>query len=101
MKPDVDIKIEYTGLRPGEKLFEELLMNEEGLKSTDNKKIFIGNQIAIDEDNLLEKGFKVAIGNLYALIEYKSEVKSVLKICRDSLEFLLWSYGKLCVLKSV
>ena len=53
--PYRDVEIKFTGLRPGEKLFEELLMNEEGLKSTDNKKIFIGNQIAIDEDNLLEK----------------------------------------------
>lgn len=41
LKPEVDIKIEYTGLRPGEKLFEELLMSEEGLTSTENQKIFI------------------------------------------------------------
>ncbi len=53
--PYRDVEIKFTGLRPGEKLFEELLMNEEGLKSTENKKIFIGNQIAIDEDDLLEK----------------------------------------------
>ena len=44
MKPDVDIKIEYTGLRPGEKLYEELLMAEEGLVRTAHKKIFIGKQ---------------------------------------------------------
>ena len=53
--PYRDVEIKFTGLRPGEKLFEELLMNEEGLKSTENKKIFIGNQIAIDENDLLEK----------------------------------------------
>ncbi len=53
--PYKDVEIKFTGLRPGEKLFEELLMNEEGLKSTANKKIFIGNQIAIDEKELLEK----------------------------------------------
>lgn len=53
--PYKDVEIRFTGLRPGEKLFEELLMNEEGLKSTENKKIFIGNQIAIDEKVLLEK----------------------------------------------
>ena len=41
-KPDVDIKIEYTGLRPGEKLYEKKLMAEEGLKTTENKLIFIG-----------------------------------------------------------
>ncbi len=43
-EPDVDIKIEYTGLRPGEKLYEELLMAEEGLEKTEHKKIFIGKQ---------------------------------------------------------
>ncbi len=53
--PYKDVEIRFTGLRPGEKLFEELLMNEEGLKSTENKKIFIGNQIAIDEVELLSK----------------------------------------------
>ena len=46
--PDVDIKIEYTGLRPGEKLYEEKLMSEEGLKRTPNKLIHIGNPIPFD-----------------------------------------------------
>ena len=41
-EPDVEIKIEITGLRPGEKLYEELLMDEEGLQETRNEKIFIG-----------------------------------------------------------
>lgn len=53
--PYKDVKIVFTGLRPGEKLFEELLMDEEGLKSTDNKKIFIGNQINIDAGDMLSK----------------------------------------------
>lgn len=44
LEPDVDIKIEYTGLRPGEKLYEELLMAEEGLEKTAHRKIFIGKQ---------------------------------------------------------
>ena len=48
--PDVDIMIEYTGLRPGEKLYEELLMNEEGLQETDNKLIHIGKPIVMDDD---------------------------------------------------
>lgn len=48
--PDVDIKIEYTGLRPGEKLYEELLMAEEGMKDTANKLIHIGKPIEMDED---------------------------------------------------
>lgn len=44
-EPNVDMKIEFTGLRPGEKLYEELLMSEEGLTSTENKKIFIGKPV--------------------------------------------------------
>ena len=46
-KPDIDIEIKEIGLRPGEKLYEELLMNEERLKSTQHSKIFIGKQIDI------------------------------------------------------
>ena len=54
-KPDIDIKIEYTGLRPGEKLFEEKLMAEEGLQKTDNDLIHIGNPIPFDEDTFLSQ----------------------------------------------
>lgn len=50
LKPDVDIKIEYTGLRPGEKLYEEKLMEEEGLQTTPNKLIHIGSPIQFDTD---------------------------------------------------
>lgn len=49
-EPDVDIMIKYTGLRPGEKLYEELLMNEEGMKTTENDRIFVGRQIDFDEE---------------------------------------------------
>ena len=49
-KPGEDIEIKFTGLRPGEKMYEELLMNEEGLKETANKKIFIGKPIEFDEE---------------------------------------------------
>ena len=52
-KPDIDIKIEYTGLRPGEKLYEEKLMEEEGLKKTDNDLIHIGNPVPFDEERFL------------------------------------------------
>ena len=51
--PYQDVEIKFTGLRPGEKLYEELLMSEEGLKETANKKIFIGNQIKIEPDKFL------------------------------------------------
>ncbi len=47
-EPDVDICIEFTGLRPGEKLYEELLMSEEGLTDTSHEKIFIGKPISIN-----------------------------------------------------
>lgn len=47
--PHEDIKIEYVGLRPGEKLYEELLMDEEGIKKTESKKIYIGHPINMDE----------------------------------------------------
>ena len=47
-EPDVDIKIEYTGLRPGEKLFEELLLSGEGLQKTPNDLIFVGQLEEID-----------------------------------------------------
>ena len=53
--PDVDIKIEYTGLRPGEKLFEEKLMAEEGLKKTKNNLIFIGCPIPFDIEAFLKQ----------------------------------------------
>ncbi len=49
-KPYEDIKIEYTGLRPGEKLYEELLLNEEGITKTDNKKIYIGKPIEFSNE---------------------------------------------------
>ena len=54
LKPDIDIKIFYSGLRPGEKLYEEKLMAEEGLKQTDNKMIYIGCPIPFDEDVFLK-----------------------------------------------
>ena len=54
LQPDVDIKIIYTGLRPGEKLYEETLMNEEGLKTTPNKLIHIGRPIEIDYDCFID-----------------------------------------------
>ena len=53
-KPDVDISVVYTGLRPGEKLYEEKLMAEEGMKTTPNKLIHIGSPIPFDLEKFLE-----------------------------------------------
>lgn len=55
LRPDIDIKIEYTGLRPGEKLYEEKLMAEEGLKKTENELIHIGCPIPFDTDEFLQQ----------------------------------------------
>ena len=55
LRPDIDIEIKYIGLRPGEKLFEEKLMDEEGLQMTKNKLIYIGQPIAFDEKIFIEK----------------------------------------------
>ena len=66
--PDVDIMIEYTGLRPGEKLYEELLMDEEGLQETANELIYIGSPIEMDDEK-----FKVQLEELRKACESESE----------------------------
>lgn len=54
-KPNQDIMIEIVGLRPGEKLYEEILMDEEGLTKTANEMIFVGHPIAMDEDQFFDQ----------------------------------------------
>ncbi len=54
-KPDEDIMVEYTGLRPGEKLYEEKLMSEEGIKKTENELIYIGKPIPFDVEEFLKQ----------------------------------------------
>ena len=63
--PDVDIKIEYTGLRPGEKLYEEKLMQEEGMRKTPNQLIHIGSPIQFDADEFLN-GLRNVIEVIYS-----------------------------------
>ena len=73
-EPDVDIKIEYTGLRPGEKLYEELLMKEEGLQETANKLIHIGKPIEMDDAlfqeqlQRLDAAYRVEATNMKELV---------------------------------
>ena len=73
-EPDVDIAIRYTGLRPGEKLYEELLMDEEGLRETANKLIHIGRPIEMDDEKFkeqlqrLEAAYRVEAPNMKELV---------------------------------
>jgi len=76
LEPDVDIKIEYTGLRPGEKLYEELLLAEEGLVKTAHEKIFIGKQA--------DMSFQEIIMSIKAL-ENSMENDEVLRECMAKL----------------
>ena len=66
--PYKDVEIKFVGLRPGEKIKEELLMNEEGLRKTSNKLIFIGKQIEIDADEFIK-----ALNRLKAAAKANSE----------------------------
>lgn len=78
-KPDVDIQIRYTGLRPGEKLYEEKLMAEEGLTKTDNDLIHIGKPIPFDIERFLgqlEELMEVAYKNKKNISELLQEVVS-------------------------
>ena len=76
LRPDVDIKIEYTGLRPGEKLYEEKLMAEEGMQMTDNKLIFIGKPIEMDD-----AWFKTKLAELDE--ESKADDKNIKSIVQE------------------
>jgi FlaA1/EpsC-like NDP-sugar epimerase len=75
LEPDVDIDIEYIGLRPGEKLFEELLLNEEGITATKYKKIFIAKPTFTDVDD-----FESELGDLRELLfNSNTGVKDIIK----------------------
>lgn len=76
LEPGVDIKIEFTGLRPGEKLYEEILMDEEGLRDTAKEKIYVGQPIEVDEGEFFDR-----LRHLKDVVEMedKDEVKYVIK----------------------
>lgn len=76
LEPGVDIKIKEIGLRPGEKLYEELLMNEEGLIDTEDKKIFIGKTSNFEIETLKEQIKQL---NEIAVTENKQSLKRKIK----------------------
>ena len=79
--PDVDIKVEYTGLRPGEKLYEELLMSEEGLGKTANDMIYIGKPIEMNHDTFIEE-----------LMKLKNMPDEELDLVRDAIKHMVPTY---------
>ena len=83
-EPDVDIPIEYTGLRPGEKLYEEKLMEEEGLRKTENDLIFIGSPIPFDADVFLrnlERLMEAAYSNSESIRDLVADVVTTYHPC--------------------
>ena len=76
-KPGEDIMIEFTGLRPGEKLYEELLMEEEGLQDTENNLIHIGKPIEMDEDRFLRQLEELKEICLLEPVEIRKKVREI------------------------
>lgn len=74
LRPDVDIKIAYTGLRPGEKLYEELLVEEEGILKTENEKIFVTHPKDVGMEYVHSM-----VSRLMHCIQNEENVKEVLK----------------------
>lgn len=76
-KPGEDIEIKFTGLRPGEKMYEELLMDEEGLKKTANKLIFIGKPIDFEADVFERQLEKLIADAKKETTDIRSEIKEI------------------------
>ena len=76
-RPDIDIQIKYTGLRPGEKLYEEKLMAEEGMKTTPNHLIHIGRPIDFDMEHFLKQLTQLAD------ISYQNDEEAIIKLVSD------------------
>ena len=76
-KVDEDIKIEFTGLRPGEKLYEELLMDEEGLQNTENEMIYIGKPIELDETLFFQQLRRLEVASMDESNDIKGLIKEI------------------------
>ncbi len=88
-EPNVDIPISITGLRPGEKLYEEILMAEEGLTATKHNKIFISNPLKIDEEELkknLDSLRRLEYDNKYSINKVVSLMRRAVPTYKDSKE---------------
>ena len=81
--PDVDIKIEYSGLRPGEKLFEEKLMSEEGLQMTQNKLIHVAKPLNWDIDEFMTALRKLAEVAYVNEKDIRTLVKGIVKTYKE------------------
>lgn len=90
--PYVDIDIVFTGLRPGEKLYEELLMNEEGIQKTDNNKIYIGKQIEFDDKEFLSELDKMKD---ICLLNDKDKVIEQLKVLVPTFKHDIAQYNRM------
>lgn len=75
LEPDKDIQIKITGLRPGEKLYEELLMDEEGLSATKHEKIFVGSPLFYDMEKL-----KVKLSELRFILDKENKEEVTFKV---------------------
>jgi FlaA1/EpsC-like NDP-sugar epimerase len=84
LRPFKDIDIKITGLRPGEKLYEETLLEEEGLSLTANDKIFVTNPVKYDFDELTKK-----VEGFIPLLEFEER-----ELIIQQIESLVWSYTR-------
>ncbi len=82
--PYTDIDIKFTGLRPGEKLYEELLMDEEGLQSTEDKLIHIGKPLCFDTEVFLSQLDQLKASTLIEGCDIKSEICKIVPIYNNS-----------------
>ena len=89
-EPDIDIKIIFTGLRPGEKLYEELLLDEEGIQNTYHENIYIGKP--------LDLSFNEVMLGIRAL-QNSIDDKEALKLCLKSIVSTYTCYDEVAVTK--